>query len=160
MCSLLAHFKKRVFGISRLLECFIWREFGQDTEPFHPGSRSRRIGEDPELPGPGARAREWRATVTSSCRQHSDAIRECSGRTVLAATGPNSRDEHIKPGLPSLLLTLLLTQTARRLWQRGCSGSLETRDHPSFKVTAPGRHEWSVGRPWRGCLSPGSVSSC
>lgn len=34
MSSLLAHFNNRVFGISRFLECFIWREFGQDTEPF------------------------------------------------------------------------------------------------------------------------------
>ena len=51
-------------------------------------------------------------------------------------------------------------QTARQLWQRRCSGSLETRDHPSFKVMVPRRREGSAGRLWRGCRSPGTVSRC
>lgn len=69
--------------------------------PQSPGVQSRPGGggDYPELPRPGAGTEEWEATVTSSCRQHSgpavselasDAIRECSRRTILAAVRPGS----------------------------------------------------------------------
>lgn len=45
----------------------------------------------PRAARPGARTREWRATVISACRQHNGAIRECSSRTISRApTRPNS----------------------------------------------------------------------
>ena len=69
------------------------------------GSVGSWAGADPCSPGalesrrPEAGTEEWEAAVTSSCRHHggpavseqeSDAIRECSRRTILAAVRPGS----------------------------------------------------------------------